>query len=388
MSLSKEEEFIDQVKKFIDRYGTINYDSQPEALEPDRKQVQSMIDIIDTGKLNLSKIQSEWIDQKLWEIKNDMRAISDLKSYMKRIDRVLTETSQLLDNDNDKEYKKDELEFQFRLIRPNKYDIGKQELEVLKKKFQKIFPLEKKELESKKCGHLFEVTTKQKDICINDPKFSKENFKDTYFEFQLKYEDAFLTHLFQNSDCYGGVLILYVNRVEKWASLAHDELTEICLNKITVVHLNLWIGTFRKEIKEEDFLFKSAHAASLIIDPNSKTIKLYDSHGSSGPFYEPVRQFLTQYAKKHEKLKRINFEVLPGDIVCPATGPQFKSGDSLCANWTLLFLYTHVKCPHADLYQIQELLAGLAKDRLEIIMQGWSCFLWNYIEEHHILVKA
>jgi len=164
---------------------------------------------------------------------------------------------------------------------------------------------------------------------------------------------------------------------------------KICLNKITVVELFIRLGDFPKKWKNQPkklipFEEKIGHENVIIIDPKSKTIKLYEPYGSSGKYYEPIRQFLIKYAKKHEQLKTIKFEVLPGDIVCPSSGPQAKSDDSLCGNWSLLFLYTHVQCPHADLYQIQELLAGLTKDRLEVIMQGWACFLWNYIEEEHI----
>ena len=386
--LSKEDEFIAQVKKFIEKYSTTNYDKHPEALEPDRKQAQSIID--ESKKLNLNKTQPEWIYPAVIDIQSYISAIIDTKEYMNNIDRLLKESSQLLEHSEEFQIKQNDIEFNFKRISPNKYDIGKQEIELLKEKFQKIFPLEKKELESKKCGKLFEVTIKQKNKCINDPKFSKENFQETHDQFYLGYKTHFLKHLFQNSDCYGGTIRIFVNVKEQWATLKRDEdLTNICLDKITVVDLLLSLGNFPKKWKNEPlklipFEDHIGHANVIIIDPKSKTIKLYDPHGSSGTYYEPIRQFLMKYAKKQEKLKQIKFEVLSGELVCPSIGPQMKSRDSLCANWSLLFLYIHVKCPHADLYQIQEFLAGLQKDRLEIIMQGWACFLWNYIEEHHI----
>lgn len=233
---------------------------------------------------------------------------------------------------------------------------------------------------SKVCEHVINDIMKEPD-CTFEVNQRTYRVLNTYgAEFITSLID---TELF---GCYEGALRLNIDEDKNEVSLEvssgriHSILrdkgkldTKTC-SKFPVSIIDVGI-TWYKDSKRTT----SGHASTIIVNNLTKTMYRIESNGQAN-WNDEVDDALKHYLAELKP----DYKFIPADTICPIDGPQYISQDAFCANWSLLFMYIHLKCQTSTIQGVQNYLVSRGKAFLNQLIRKWTCFKGRYIISHRL----
>jgi hypothetical protein len=220
--------------------------------------------------------------------------------------------------------------------------------------------------------------------------------QDIYFDF-AQHRSAFLaSFLRQNGACFvGDLAVVSSTRPDvKELVIVRPLSLRKCHKKHTLeVVLVGWLrGDFddRSDMMSNGYKKEtSGHANALIINHSTKMMIYFEPHGditgsNSAALQSKVFEEV-QDTMRMQDVKMPDYTFLSTSDSCPYFGPQAKTGDGYCGNWSVMIPALHALCPKIDIRTLQEQLTAKGTKYLVMLMEHFHCFMWKWVKDRGIL---
>lgn len=242
-----------------------------------------------------------------------------------------------------------------------------------------------------KCGHVKSLLRTFCDLS----KYTGKDTKAAYKGFE-PFRNAFLGSIVRNYKlaCLKGtaewIIVKHDGQFSKQPILHKLYMTDIICARYVIFLFTLWFIEVdehqfaQNKITEKFYSNILGHQTVVLMDKESKIIKILDPHGSVAPWSlgltNAVRSFFRMNAvTMFFRTSLEDFKISSLEESCPRLGPQLVADDSFCLMWSLLITYLTLACPN-ELYSTVEQLANLGKQKLQRLVQGWLCYAWAYVD--------
>jgi hypothetical protein len=134
-------------------------------------------------------------------------------------------------------------------------------------------------------------------------------------------------------------------------------------------------GNYYSDEKDSD-----PHSNVLLINIEKRTIELFEPHGNAywtNSVFEEIKTYLSAQYPNYQFIHPLDY--------CPNISIQALTGDSLCINWTALYVSLRMICPDIPRDKVINGLMDLGKEGLETLMKKWTVYMYNYSDRYHIL---
>ncbi len=140
------------------------------------------------------------------------------------------------------------------------------------------------------------------------------------------------------------------------------------------IRLFVWSVRIDYYFYHDSETIRASHGIILLADRKNKWIEVFDPNGGYSGQTEPLMEMLLKHFQSQDWIFK-TYQFLPPLSVCPASGPQDKTGDSFCAAWSELYGYLRAKCPDVKPKQMSLLLLQRSAEELKTLLENWICFV-------------